>query len=416
MKKSSLFNNSIKKIHMVLFIYWFILVIWQNIRSGDNRSGMDVIIKVSLLLFLVCCYLFKSHKVNKNTLLISYIWFFCYLVTFFKDKSGFNLGIIIPYVFPVLFFFLTFALGNRFEITKKELLVFLNCNIATVLYMVIYALIFCTDQFVNALSLQNAYGNELSSFLISNMEYGMYLLFGVIACIICLELNEKLNKFQKIFYYFVIVLFVINLVLTFSRTSIIAFVLLMLLYVFFAKSKKTKKIILFLFVIAIIAIFVSPSLQDFFANIVFKGNANSGRSDLANLGLNVFQNSSLDRKIFGNGFSNISDMIELLSSHKNTHNGYIQVLITTGICGLIIIVGILVTQFIANLKFLRQTKKYSFLLILYAGSVLIAAVYMMISTCTIFYSNIDAYYLTIMAFIVPKYVRNAIKAETFDEE
>ena len=30
--------------------------------------------------------------------------------------------------------------------------------------------------------------------------------------------------------------------------------------------------------------------------------------------------------------------------------------------------------------------------------------------------NIDAYYLTIMAFIIPKYVRNAIKAETFDEK
>lgn len=69
---------------MVLFVYWFILVIWQNIRSGDNRSGMDVIIKVSLLLFLVCCYLFKSHKVNRNALLISYIWFFCYLVTFLR--------------------------------------------------------------------------------------------------------------------------------------------------------------------------------------------------------------------------------------------------------------------------------------------------------------------------------------------
>ena len=416
MKKSSLFNNSIKKIHMVLFVYWFILVIWQNIRSGDNRSGMDVIIKVSLLLFLVCCYLFKSHKVNRNALLISYIWFFCYLVTFFKDKSGFNLGIMIPYIFPVLFFFLTFAIGHKFEITKKELLVFLNCNIAIVLYMVVYALLFCSDQFFNAFSLQSAYGNELSSFLVSNMEYGMYLLFGIIACIICLELNEKLNKFQRMCYYFIVVLFAINLVLTFSRTSIIAFIVLMLLYVFFAKSKKTKKIILFLFVIAIAAILLLPSLQEFFVDIVFKGNADSGRSELANIGLNIYQSSSLDRIFFGNGFSNVSDMIELSSIHSNTHNGYIQVLLATGICGLIITVGILVVQFIINLKFIQQAKKYSFLLILYAGSVLIAAVYMMTSTCTIFYSNIDAYYLTIMAFIIPKYVRNAIKAETFDEK
>ena len=217
-------------------------------------------------------------------------------------------------------------------------------------------------------------------------------------------------------YYFIVVLFAINLVLTFSRTSIIAFIVLMLLYVFFAKSKKTKKIILFLFVIAIAAILLLPSLQEFFVDIVFKGNADSGRSELANIGLNIYQSSSLDRKIFGNGFSNVSDMIELSSIHSNTHNGYIQVLLATGICGLIITVGILVVQFIINLKFIQQAKKYSFLLILYAGSVLIAAVYMMTSTCTIFYSNIDAYYLTIMAFIIPKYVRNAIKAETFDEK
>ena len=46
--------------YIILFLYWFILVVWQNIAHSTARSSLDSVIKILLLVMLTVYFVFRQ--------------------------------------------------------------------------------------------------------------------------------------------------------------------------------------------------------------------------------------------------------------------------------------------------------------------------------------------------------------------
>ena len=405
-------NKTKNNAHIVTFLYWFILLIWQNVRSVGNRGGIDVLIKGGIILFLTGYYVYKSKKIRTFPLLFATLYAILALDIFIS--SGTTFTNFLAYFYPVVLYLLVYGVGSTFEITRKQLIFILDFLVICVAYIAIYAVLFCREQFSSAFSISTAYGNELKSFLVSNFEYGMYLSFGIISSILCLEFKQGCKGILKLLYVLAIILFAVNLVLTFSRTSIIICILMLIIYAIFFKKGKLKYALVLFAVLMVVLWFAVPEFQSFISEIVFKNNTDSGRNELANLGLQMFKEGSLYNQLFG--IPGYVDIITDNLKHSNLHSGYLQILVMNGVKGVVAFVCIMLYELKQNFKLIKEYPEYKNLAILFIGFDISVCVVMSVTTCVLFYSSIDSYFLTMMAIIIPKFVRNSIIAGTFENE
>ena len=406
-------NNTCKTrrdfLYFALFIYWATLVVWQNIGEYTTRSFVDTMIKVCLLLWLVFWYFLtlQNPRINVYRLQVWSVFVITQIITLLSEREW-NLSIVVAFVFPSLFSFLSYVYGHDYKITRKHYETFLNSVIVVVVYAALYAVLFKTDQFLSAFSISSAYGNELTSFFVSNHEYGMYLLGGIVACIVCLEWNRNAGFFKKLFYCFCLVLFIPNLVLTFSRTSMLALAIFLIIYMMF-RGKSRLKITTFTVVfIGALLIVVWSDFREFVFKIVLKENNDAGRGDLYALAVEYFKEGTLWQRCFGRGIGEARNYFESELSHGSVHNGYLQVMVYYGIAGLAFMVGFLLCRFVAAVKLIRRDR---FAGVLSLGLVLACASLMFTNTSILFNSPIDSFFLTIFTIIMPKYFENGLKIE-----
>lgn len=389
--------------HKILFVYWFVLVLWQNIGGQQARSSMDMIIKLGLIGVLSFYFLARSLSTSTRFLGKYLVLLASVMMTYFIDPVH-TTTTLISYVFPSLFVLLTYGVGGNQRISIDEYLTYIHWMIYVVLYMIFYSFVFKTSHFTNLNSLTTAYGNELSSFLTSNLEYGMYLTFAVIGCLICLHF-EKDSPYRRVFYYIVIGLCFINLLFSFSRTSIIASLAAVMIYAISAN----KKSIPFFVGIAMIALLTNnqiPAIRNFITNIVFKGGTASGRDSMMQIALAYYSSESTVNKLFGLGYGNGGDIIRGLTNHGSLHNGFIQLLFLNGAFGLAIVVVFLASNIISAMKLIKID---TFLGGIFLALSFLPIIFMMTCTAIVFYSSIDSAMLTIFTIILPHYVKNEIK-------
>lgn len=389
--------------HRILFLYWFILLLWQNITGQQARSGIDMVLKIGLIGLLSYYFFSRSMTVKRNHFIYFLILLSSVLTTFFVD-GGYSSSAVIAYVFPPLFVLLTCCVGAKQKLSMEEYLQYIRLVIYVVLYMIIYSFIFETSHFTNLSALTTAYGNELSSFLMSNLEYGMYLTFAVIGCLICLH-YENCTKLKRFFYIAVIFLCFVNLLFTYSRTSIIASLFAVVIYTISA-NKKTIPLFLGIAVVGVYVAVQVPVIGNFITNIVFKGGTASGRDIMIQTAFSYYWGEPLINKVFGLGYSQGGEIIRQLTNHGSLHNGFVQLLFINGLLGLSIAVLFLAANIFSAIRTLRYDR--------FLGGVFIALgvmpiVFMMTCTAIIFHSTIDSAMLTIYSIVIPSYVRNNLK-------
>lgn len=397
-------------IHMVFLFYWCILVMWQNIFGTSNRSELNVLIKLGLIVILVAYYLVhtKEYFIKRSMI---YPTFVLVILVPLLCVETVTLDTAISYLFPCLFVFLTLIIGDKYEINQKQLISFFNIVIIVVAYMAIYAIVFCREQFLSAFSVTTAYNNELSSFLVSNHEYGLYLVCGITGCVVCLNLKRSLELRKRIPYIVALVLFVPNLILTYSRTSIFGMLCLLVVYLVLSEKSRIKNAIIIFFAIVVLLVCKIPQLRSYFLVIVLKNNRLAGRDNLLKLAMEYFKSGSTEQKLFGFGITNSRRFFELKTSHGSVHNAYLQILIYFGAIMLLFMIIFLILQLLDNFKLYRMDKFWGAICI----AVLVMCICVMfVNTAFIFNSSIDSYFLTIFSIIIPKYVRNSIYAGTFN--
>lgn len=195
----------------------------------------------------------------------------------------------------------------------------------------------------------------------------LYLgVFSVIAFIFCAELyfSVKRNK-HKIIYFSAAIFLLFNIFLIASRSAIIL-VLIALISILWVKLKPTRRImtLLIILVVGSAAVLGSYNLSqrflyvedDFRESYIEKVKTHEPRYLIWNSALSVFNES--DSKISGLGFGKTQQLLRkeykliepekkrnwFLSRDFNTHNQYLDILISTGFLGLalfIVFLGIL---------------------------------------------------------------------------
>ena len=394
-------------VSFMFFLYWAVLVAWQNISRAEARSSVDVIIKTGLLILFVGFYLFNAKYIYKKILWVI-LFSISLMITLFSEPD-FPFSILIAYVYPILILTMVYGFGDKYEIDRDQLTAFCNCVIIVLMFAAVYAAVFNTEHFTSALSFTSAYGNELASFFLSSHEYGMYLVYGIAACFICLRYKER-RLSKRILYYIAIVVFLINLVLTFSRTSMLAAVLLFAVCILFLKNKKLWFYSVLLMITGIIVIISVPALWNFVYRVILKENNLAGRGELNAIAVDYFIEGTWFQKLFGHGVYESRTYFENMTTHGSVHNAYLQVLVYYGLIGSLSLTVFLISQFYACI---REIKKDRFIGVISLGILVSAAAVMFTNTPIIFTSPIDSYFLTIFAVIVPKYVRNAINSGRF---
>lgn len=402
-------NNRIGIAHIFWF-YWAVLVAWQNLSVRTVRSGGDLILKVGLLVLLTLFYLSRARKVSVNIVTIC-LFALTMLCSWLLSGDPISANNLIAYSYPVLLVLLSFGIGNDFQINQKELFFFLNGVILVALYAALYAVFFQTEYFRMALSRSAAYGYELSSFFTSSHEYGMYLVYSIIGCLICIETDKRASFKKKLLYAAAIVLFVLNLILTFSRTSLLTMAVFAIAYLFVGKWSKLRKLAIAAAICAVVAVGVSAKLQGFLELVLFKKQDGLGsRGRLYQLAVDVFWESSLVEKLFGHGIY-VRNLFEDTLGHGSVHNAYLQVLMYFGLIGLVFLLGIFFSQLRANMRLYRYSRFYS---VMFSAFLFSALAMMLTNTAIIFTSPIDSFFLTVFVILVPKYVRNAIRTGAFE--
>lgn len=400
----------LKSVSFMLFLYWMILVIWQNANeAGNTLSTFDTALKAGLILYLVVYFLSHANKISSKIFAVLGFTVML-LITFFLEQT-IDLRTIINYAFPVLFAIVVYVFGDDFKINKEHLIAFFNCVIILVSYTAIYAVIFCTDQFKNAFSITNAYGNELTSFFLSSHEYGTYLSFAIIGCLLCLRFKRAELIRTKVPYILALILLVPNLILTYSRTSIYATVIALVVLVLFDGNKKFKRWFLGIAILMILLILIIPTIREFVFEIVMKGNEDAGRADLYQLAIDYYRDGNAFEKMFGHGINTARGFFEDTLEHGSVHNAYLQVLVYYGFAGLAVMIIFLLSQLYANVKLMKTNR---FMGAIFTAMLLSASAMMFTNTAIIFNSPIDSYFLTVLAIVVPKFVRNSINSSEFD--
>lgn len=408
-KFNSFLTKSYKRnISFVLFVYWFVLVLWQNIGETEARSTIDIIVKMVLIIYFVLYYTMHSKTISKSIILVILL-LFSLLVTILLENS-ITISSMISYIFSLLFIFMVYCFGNKFEINQKQFLIFLNSIIFVMLYAAVYSFVFCQNQFLHVFSISGAYGNELSSFFVSSHEYGMYLVYAITSCLICLHFKRSGTRSEKIPYILAIMFFLTNLLLTFSRTSILAAFILLFVYILFSGNSNLKFLCVIIIILALIVFLTSSTISDFVYKIILKENNLAGRGTLTGLAIQYFNEGTILEKLFGHGIADSRTFFETITGHGSIHNGYLQVLVYYGLCVFLSMVLFLISQCYSCIKIIRKDRYMGSILL---GILMSAIAMMFTNTSILFHSSIDSYFLTIFAVVIPKYIRNSIENNNF---
>ena len=397
-------------IDLVFLLYWGVLVFWQNVNPGSTGSFADTLIKTCLILFLVVYYLLHTSAFSAKAFALVVI-FGANMAISYLNETSISLRNILTYFFPVVFAFLSCCTGARFQINRKKLLRFMQVIIAIVFYMAIYAIVATPEKFFRALTTSTAYGNELTSFFVSNHEYGLYLMAGITACLLCFELDRKRTALKNLGLAICMAIFGVNLILTYSRTSMLATALIVLAYLLLNRKSRTAKL-LFLFLLTVaVLVAVIPQLREYFLKIVLKDNNLSGRDDLATLSGETFKGGSLREKIWGHGATSMAGFFREEADHASVHNAYLQVMLYFGITALGAMVLFLASQLVANIKLIKANRVLG---VLFTGVTLACVSTMFTNTAVLFSSPIDSFFLTVFTVLVPRYVKNSIHQKNFE--
>ena len=399
-------------LHYFLIAYWLVLLVWQNFGGGENRSGLDLMIKFGLILMLVVYYFTHVTGVRRDILKIILVFAMIYGVI--KMSDGIEMSSILYYFFPFLFILLTYGVGSHFDINRKQLVRICNILIIVMTYTVVYALIFCFDQFKNAFSIDNAYGNELTSFLYSNHEYGLYLAFAIMSSILCMEIDPKITQKRRILYYLAMVLFGINLILTFSRTAMLALLIMLICYTVAFAKRRLKSIMVWSAVFTTMAILLISPLRNFVWEIVMKENTDAGRESLIDTAVRIFKESSRLERIFGRDFYYVERFLRGGHGFSSFHNAFITQLICNGVVGVVFISYMSMVPLYDIYQTVKSDSEYNRVAKFFIGFSLSSLVFMMFNTSVLFASSIDSYFLTLFAVLIPKYVNRSICRGTFD--
>lgn len=363
-------ENNIRLINEKYLFFGMIMIFFPIYISSAFQFESDFytlgIMAVFAVQTLILLYIFRAgifdFKENKR-LYIILVLFIASQIWVLLTTNGDNMLRELTNIIAIALNGIIIIGARRYGITEKQVYSFMTWFVQFCIATCIYNIVINYNIIVNVIVGLNEEYVQISSFLPNRNTFGFLMVCAVYAIFLLMDI-----EYRK-WHLFALILFLFNLILTMSRTSIIAAVLLFIVeivYLIISKEHTVKEICKRIFIsiggLKKHLVFVLSSVILFlvsFGSIRYNGTVgnslksqivrsnSSGRIELWQEGISVWQ----ERPLFGVGrFESISFLEEAGSNLNQFHNAYIEVLASHGIFGLCLYFALFLWIFIKIIK------------------------------------------------------------------
>lgn len=331
--------------------YYAILILVTNLLSNNFSRYVTIPIRILVVFSIILLFFSKPFRgVVKKDVFYFLLFAIVYIAKIFSSSFT-NIDLYMPleqfFLYFLSFVFLPFLLLNDIKFSNKDyekisyLIIFGTVVVSLLTFFYYGDLLGEVDRISQEISHDENYISPLS------LSYTSILGIGV--CI-SLLFTKKLTLFKKILLYCAIFICLIPFYLGASRGSIISFLLIVLLYFTVSKntSRKLKSILILsaiLLFISFSSIYLGSGVFDRFLGISSGIESNSSSSIRLLLWKDAINQYLADPAWGGS--------LQLETAKHYPHNIFIEVLMSTGVFGLIPLVVFIYLIFKKAIKIIR---------------------------------------------------------------
>lgn len=332
---------------LIILINYIPLIIPNMISKKSHGVGViPMVICFGIECILLIFYFFKKIKITKemkkNIIILTVVSLILLIIQIknfiIKEYKIMDFANIACQFMNILLLFIA-IMNSKSE--EKNISYFMNAMVIFGVLSCINSMILYFDEMLQTLGLQKgAYMVNIKSFFANRNQFAFFMYVAIIADLFMI-LREN-----KLVYKFALVLFLINLFFTMSRTGILVVAIFVFIYFLTIDkiNKKTKFILLTLGIIVLgAAIFVVNQINPVLIQKIVRFEHIkdlSGRNEIWARGINLLKESPINL-IFGVGRFKGTELLKFeTKTFSQFHNIYIDSLITGGIMELIFILYI----------------------------------------------------------------------------
>lgn len=381
---------------LMLSIAPTIIMGFLNISTYTNQIVWIWDVLMIIILAVYC--MLKKFKIFKNTFIPILLFFIVIIFQILDYSSAISNGTInrLYTILPLVYFvhfFCSFVLvgGQRKELNWER---FFELFILFVVFCCCYNLIINYNNFSRIFAFNNKYLG-FSSFFNHRNGFGQLLFLGIVSNVYIL--SYKKNKF----YYITAFLIILNLTLTFSRTSILSTIVFFIVYFLqcmFSKKEKKSTLIGMLLILVIISVIIvginNEKIINFVNYYIFRSEDGlSGRDTIWKIALSNIKGF---RILTGYGIGTTSKLLENYGL-TNSHNAIIEIILTGGL-QLLLFYFIIFINIIKNImKFDNAEYKK-----IYISFLIAFFVYIIFEKILLFSTGYAPIMFTIFLVVIPK--------------
>jgi hypothetical protein len=286
------------------------------------------------------------------------------------------------------------SLFNDMNMSKNHVSLFAFLYEIFILYACIYNIIKYGTMFAQIFKISFAYQFMFQSFFTNRNTFALFLYIGVIIIMLKIRIDKKTTLFDRI----VLLLVLMNLFLTLSRTSIFGTVIYFIVYCSLCNIKKMISYsfkIITLIILTLSVLYLSNGFE-FIVNIIVRPERGlSGRDEIWSYLIERYINGNV---IFGQGLGILNDVF--------THNTFLSLLVTGGIALCIFYFIFYLRTYLIIKKIITFDRYIGFSFLSALVSFILVT---MVESGIPFYSSAKDTIFTIVIFLLPKYYLNYIK-------
>ena len=320
-----------------------------------------------IFLVLVSFIYFKKTKINFRFFLLNASLYIIYLLAFFFSNHKGAIGILLETSLSVLCLPLVFnVLISHVRFDKRVRLKFYKLFItSTFIFSILILFNILIDD--TTIYYSNWYTNKARTIIENSTFIGQHpiyasVFFGISILFAVDILKNTENKISNKAFYYSAILFNFFLLLFFLSKGVLLALLITIFAVFFMNTKWTKKRIAFLLVsiFLISCLFTFNRRMNELINIDTYKSVNTNYSTGLRVGIyKCVYGLAKDNWILGYGPGNTQEVLNdcyasnspvLLEKTYNSHNQYLDVLLKTGIFGLLVFLSFLIINYVKAKK------------------------------------------------------------------
>lgn len=388
-----------------LSFFFLSLNIFEILGLTERYYGFSVGWKIlSLVVFAI--FIYSTN--NKMKFSARYLWVLLVYATVellvvlagLLDEGyvTFNLK---DQVVPLIYISVFLVILGNYKLSIESLK---TINLYYIIFLVLaclYNLYLNIDSLTSFLSIDSSYDATFSSFFENRNTFGFFTAFGLMLTFINLSIEK--NKKWRNMYMLSVVLFFASLFLTLSRAPFLMLTVFMAFYSFGALGFLNRLKYSILIGLACL-LFVQVIGYDFISDNLLRPEAgSSGRDVIFNFGYDFFLQNNV---IFGSGYDRPFAALEATLQHSTFHNTYITLLVTGGICKLVVYILSLLLSYAIILKLKRFDKKLGFA---FMGILFATTLYGFFESNFIFQASAGNFLTTLYVIFIPLYLVNYLQ-------